>query len=158
MAEKTRAYAVRVDIDASLDRVWAALSSTAALERWMSPGTRMAAQIGGLFSGSLDRVKPFAARIDIYDAPRRIRLVHLPPEEMPAFDGIVVDDILVERREPQTVVRVLGEGFPRSDGYSDFYVGRQMGWRQSLARLKVYLEKHMDFAPAKSQTAKGDWS
>jgi uncharacterized protein YndB with AHSA1/START domain len=158
MAEKTRAYAARVDIDAPLDRVWAALCSTAALERWMSPGTRMAAQVGGLFSGSFDRAKTFVARIDIFDPPRRMRLVHLQPDDMPAFDGIVVDDILVEHRELQTIVRVLGEGFPRAEEYNDFYARRQLGWRQSLARLKVYLEKKMDLTPSTSQTLKGDWS
>jgi uncharacterized protein YndB with AHSA1/START domain len=153
MAEKTRAYAARVDIEAPPARVWAALSTNSALERWMSPGTRIAAQVGGLFSGSLDRKRHFTARVDIFDAPRRIRIVHLQPEEMPGFDAVIVDDIMVEPRGAETLVRVLGEGFPRADEYGEFYMRRQLGWRQSLARLKVYLENEMDLAPTRAPSA-----
>jgi hypothetical protein len=117
----------------------------------------MGAHVGGLFSGSLDRVHSFVARVDVFDPPRRIRLVHLPPEDMPGFAGTVVDDILVEPRGPQTLVRVLGEGFPRAAEYGDFYMRRQLGWRQSIARLKVYLEKQMDLTSITTQAARGSW-
>ncbi len=147
MAEKTRAYAARIDIEAPLERVWAALTTSAAMERWMGAGSKINFQVGGLISGSLDRKRPFSAQIDILTAPRRIRMVHLHPEEVPAFEGAVADDLLVEFRNGQTIVRVLGSGFPTTDEHGTFYMQRQMGWRQSLARLKVYLENRLDLAP-----------
>jgi uncharacterized protein YndB with AHSA1/START domain len=153
MPEKTRAYAARVDIEAPLERVWAALTTTAALERWMAPGSRINAQVGGAISGSLDRKRPFSAHVDVFDVQRRLRIVHLHPEETPPFDGVVVDDILVELRDGQTIVRVLGGGFPRTDEHGAFYMQRQMGWRQSLARLKVFLEKNLDVTPLAPQAA-----
>jgi uncharacterized protein YndB with AHSA1/START domain len=146
MAEKTRAYAARVDIAAPLDRVWAALTTTAAMERWMGAGAKINCRVGGLVAGSLDRKRLFGAHIDVLTEPRRIRLVHLHPEDVPAFEGAVVDDVLVEFRDGQTIVRVLGSGFPRTDEHGAFYMQRQLGWRQSLARLKVYLEKQLDLA------------
>jgi uncharacterized protein YndB with AHSA1/START domain len=146
MAEKTRAYAARVDIEAPLERVWAALTTSPAMERWMGSGSRINFQVGGLIAGSLDRKRSFSAHIDILTVPRRVRMVHLHPEDVPAFEGAVVDDLLVEFRDGRTIVRVLGSGFPRTDEHGAFYMQRQMGWRQSLARLKVYLEKKLDLA------------
>jgi uncharacterized protein YndB with AHSA1/START domain len=148
MAEKTRAYAARVDIEAPLERVWAALTTSAALERWMGAGSKINLQVGGRIAGSLDRKRLFSAHIDVLLAPRRIRMIHLHPEDVPPFEGAVVDDVLVEFRDGQTIVRVLGSGFPRTDEHGAFYMQRQMGWRQSLARLKVYLENRLDLAPA----------
>ena len=147
MAEKTRAYAARVDIEAPLERVWAALTTSAAMERWMGAVSKINFQVGGLISGSLDRKRLFSAHIDILIVPRRIRMVHLHPEDVPPFEGAVVDDLLVEYRDGQTIVRVLGSGFPHTDEHGAFYMQRQMGWRQSLARLKVYLENKLDLAP-----------
>lgn len=144
MSEKTRAYAARVDIAAPLERVWAALTTTAAMERWMAAGAKINCQVGGLVAGSLDRKRTFSAHIDVVMEPRRIRMVHLHPEDVPAFEGAVVDDVLVEFRDGQSIVRVLGSGFPRTEEHGAFYMQRQMGWRQSLARLKVYLEKQLD--------------
>jgi uncharacterized protein YndB with AHSA1/START domain len=151
MAGKTRAYAARVDIDAPAERVWAALTGAEALTKWLSPAARMALQAGGFFNGSLDRVRSFSARVDVFDPPRRIRLVHLKPQELPALEAVIVDDILVERRDEGTILRVLGSGFPREPEFGDFYMRRQLGWRRALARLKVYLEKGMDLGPARKE-------
>ncbi len=148
MAEKTRAYAARVDILAPTERVWAALTTTEALQRWMSPDSRIKAQQGGSLLANLDRRKAFSAHVDVFDPPRRVRLVHLHPDDLPLFDGAIVDDVLIEARSADTIVRVLGSGFPRAAEFGDFYMRRQLGWRQALARLKVYLEKRLDQQPA----------
>ena len=150
MAGNTRAYAARSDIVAPLSRVWDALTQTSDVERWMSKGSRVVARAGGSFSGSLDRRFRFSAHIDVFDSHRRIRLVHLPPENVPRFEGAVIDDILIDVRDDKTILRVLGSNFPRAEEYGSFYMVRQLGWRQALARLKVYLENNMDKLPEKN--------
>jgi uncharacterized protein YndB with AHSA1/START domain len=144
MPANTRAYAARVDVRASTERTWRALTDTAALTRWLSSDAKSAAREGGLMSGRLDRRYLFQAHIDVCDAPRRLRLVHLHPETIPPFEGAIVDDIVVQGGAEATVVRVLGSGFPRATEYGPFYMIRQLGWRAALARLKVYLDTHMD--------------
>lgn len=113
----------------------------------MSSGTQFVPRQGGVFAGSLDRKRRFSAHLDVFEPPRRMRLVHMPPEDVPLFDGVIVDDIFVEPRERDTLVRVLGSGFPRQPELGEFYMRRQLGWRAALARLKVFLEKGLDIQP-----------
>ena len=56
----------------------------------------------------------------------------------------MVDDLMLEPRESHTLVRVLGSGFPADRDWEPTLRRHQAGWRLSLARLKVYLEKNMD--------------
>lgn len=144
MRNKTRAYSARVDIEAPAARVWRALTDNAALARWLSPRARCTARRGGSFTASLDRQHDFTAHIDVFEEARRLRLVHMPPIEVPPFDGAIVDDIVIATQGDKTILRVLGSGFPRDEPYGRFYMVRQIGWRRALARLKVFLEKNMD--------------
>jgi uncharacterized protein YndB with AHSA1/START domain len=145
MAEKTRGFAVRVDINADVARIWRALTDTAALSKWLSPDARIAAREGGSFQGAIDRRNPLIAHIDVFEPGRRMRLIHLSAAGLPSFDGAIVDDLLLLPGvgEP-TVVRLLGSGYPAEPPFEAYYTSNNLGWRQSLARLKVYLEKGLD--------------
>jgi uncharacterized protein YndB with AHSA1/START domain len=144
MPERTLGYALRIDVDAAPERVWSALTSDAKLARWLSTNARVAAREGGSFRGSVDRETEILAHIDVFAPARRLRLIHLPSPALPASDTAVVDDLLLEPRGAHTVVRVLGSGFPSVPPHLDAFRRHQAGWRLSLARLKVYLEKNMD--------------
>lgn len=144
MAERTRGYALRIEVDADAERVWAALTDTARLARWLSSNARMAAREGGSFRGSLDRQAELLAHIDVFMPLRRLRLIHLASPALPAGDSAIVDDLMLEPRGAHTLVRVLGSGFPADPAYEPALRRHHTGWRLSLARLKVYLEKNMD--------------
>lgn len=144
MAERTLGYALRIDIDADPDRVWAALTVDAKLARWLSSNARVSAREGGSFRGSVDRETELLAHIDVFAPARRLRLIHLPPPNQPPMESAIVDDLLLEPRDGLTVIRVLGSGFPREAPFDRLAQRQQVGWRLSLARLKVYLEKNMD--------------
>jgi hypothetical protein len=51
---------------------------------------------------------------------------------------------MLEPRGTSTLLRVLGSGFPAEPAWEPALRRQQSGWRLSLARLKVYLEKNMD--------------
>jgi uncharacterized protein YndB with AHSA1/START domain len=144
MVERSRGYALRIDIRAEPARIWNCLIDVQKLQRWCSPGARISARPGGSLSGSLDRQRDFIAHIDVFDAPRRLRLIHLPSPAVPESDNATVDDIMIEWRAPETVVRVLGSGFSEAQAHSRLLRDHQAGWRLALARLKVYLEKGLD--------------
>ena len=146
MAARTLGYALRIDVDADPQRVWSALTDDAKLARWLSSNARISAREGGSFRGSVDRETELLAHIDVFAPGRRLRLIHLPSPALPALDSAIVDDLLLEPRAAQTVVRVLGSGFPQGAPYEMPLRRHQAGWRLSLARLKVYLEKNMDGA------------
>lgn len=144
MVERSRGYALRIDIRAEPARIWNCLIDVQKLQRWCSPGARISARQGGSISGSLDRQRDFIAHIDVFDAPRRLRLIHLPSAAVPASDSATVDDIMIEWRAPETLVRVLGSGFSEAPAHARLLRDHQAGWRLALARLKVYLEKGLD--------------
>jgi uncharacterized protein YndB with AHSA1/START domain len=144
MVERSRGYALRIDIRAEPARVWNCLIDTRKLQRWCSPGARISAHEGGSMSGSLDRQHDFIAHIDVLEAMRRIRLIHLPSAAVPEGNSATIDDVMIEWRAPETVVRVLGSGFSESSAHARQLRDHQVGWRLALARLKVYLEKGLD--------------
>ncbi len=144
MIARARGYAHRIDINASPERVWRALTETAPLARWCAPDATIRARQGGQFAASVDRVESLEALIDIYDPRRRLRLIHMPRADLPAHDSALVDDFLVEHSGATTIVRLLGSGFPEDRGWDAYYLRLRTGWERALARLKVFLEKHMD--------------
>lgn len=146
MAGRTLGYALRIDVDADPARVWSALTTDAKLSRWLSSNARVSAREGGSFRGSVDRETELLAHIDVFAPGKRLRLIHLPSPALPAGDSAIIDDLLLEPRGAQTLLRVLGSGFPQGAPYEASLRRHQAGWRLSLARLKVYLEKHMDIA------------
>ncbi len=144
MAERARGYAQRIDVKVPPERVWRALTDASRLTRWCSPNSRVSARAGGSFTASLDREREMEAHIDVFEPERRLRLIHLPSMAVPQGDSVTIDDIMIEWRNPMTVVRVLGSGFPDGPQHEQALRRHVLGWRQSLARLKVYLEKNLD--------------
>ena len=144
MAERARGYAQRIDVKVAPSRVWRALTDTARMTRWCSPDARISPRAGGSVTASLDREREMEAHIDVFEPERRLRLIHLPSAAVPHGDSVTIDDIMIEWRNPITVVRVLGSGFPDALEHEQALRRHVLGWRQSLARLKVYLEKNLD--------------
>jgi uncharacterized protein YndB with AHSA1/START domain len=144
MAERARGYAQRIDVNVAPARVWRALTDTSCITRWCSPNSRVSPRAGGSVTASLDREREMEAHIDVFDPERRLRLIHLPSAAVPQGNSVTIDDIMIEWRDPMTVVRVLGSGFPDAPEHDQALRRHVLGWRQSLARLKVYLEKNLD--------------
>ncbi|MCC6171445.1 MAG: SRPBCC domain-containing protein [Gammaproteobacteria bacterium] len=153
MPERTLGYALRIDVDADPLRVWSALTTDVKLARWLSSNARIAAREGGSFRGSVDRESELLAYIDVFAPGRRLRLIHLPSPALPAAETAIVDDLLLEPRGPFTRLRVLGSGFPPVAPWDVLFRRHQAGWRLSLARLKIYLEKNMDGGPSAAEEA-----
>ncbi|MGE0583378.1 MAG: SRPBCC domain-containing protein [Steroidobacteraceae bacterium] len=144
MAGKLRGYAHRIDIEADTARVWRAFTEPKALARWCAPGSAIKPRAGGSFRASVDRINTIDAHIDVFDAQRRLRLIHLERPDLPASDLTLIDDFLLEADGKATIVRLLGSGFPEDPAWDPYYLRLRAGWERALARLKVYLEKNMD--------------
>jgi uncharacterized protein YndB with AHSA1/START domain len=153
MPARTLGYALRIDIEADPGRVWSALTDDVRLVRWLSSNARVVAREGGSFRGSVDRETELLAHIDVFAPARRLRLIHLPSPALPAAESAMVDDVLLEPDGSHTLVRVLGSGFPEGQPWEAALRRHQAGWRLSLARLKVYLEKNMDGGTSAAETA-----
>src|SRR6201996_7876700 len=112
MKDRSRGYAHRVDIAASAQDVWRVLIDPEQLLRWCSPGAEIRARQGGLFRASVDRVTEFEAHIDVFEPPRRLRLIYLPAAQLPPANSVMIDDFILETVKGGTIVRLLGSGVP----------------------------------------------
>ena len=138
---RTRGYAHRIDILAPPSAVWAALVDPAQVARWHGPVTALKLRAGGRYAASLGPNLERDALIDVFDVRHRMRLVYLLPPAMPAFDGALVDDVLLEPAGVGTVVRWLGSGIPEGPLWDAYHLKLRVGTEHALARLKLLLER-----------------
>ena len=78
MAQQTRGYAHRVDIRADIDEVWKSLTEPERLARWCAQQARVDAREGGSYWLRVDAGLTREAHIDVFQPPRRLRLIYLP--------------------------------------------------------------------------------
>ena len=88
------------------------------------------------------------AHIDVFQPPRRLRLIYMPMADLPDDEGVIVDDFLLDAHNPAradaergTVLRLLGSGVPETRAWETMYVRLRNGWERALLRLKASLEK-----------------
>ncbi len=137
----TRGYACLAEIEAPPVRVWRALTEPALVRIWSGAPAEIDARRGGLYRvGADDRIRE--ARIDVYEANRRLRLIYFAERGMPASASAIIDDFMLDvRKGPgHTSMRLLGSGIPETRAWDPFYKRVRIGWERGLARLKVALE------------------
>jgi uncharacterized protein YndB with AHSA1/START domain len=158
MAHQTRGYAHRVDLRADIADVWQSLIEPARLARWYAPQARVDAREGGSFWMLIDADLTREAHIDVYQPPRRLRLIYMPLPGQPSEDTVIVDDFLLhsevatpEKGGALTILRVLGSGIPEGKQWDPLYLRLRNGWERGLLRLKASLEPASGKKPAAAQ-------
>lgn len=141
MTARTRGYAHRIDVRADVKGLWTALTTVRQLGLWCSPGAQISARPGGSFRASVDRVTESEAHIDVFEPPRRMRLIHLPSPSLPPAEVAIVDDFMLDAAAGGTVLRLLGSGFPLDPAWDEIYLLRRTSWERALARLKMLVER-----------------
>jgi uncharacterized protein YndB with AHSA1/START domain len=140
MGDKERGYAHRVDVFAGPEPVWQALTHDEQLRQWCSPKAEIRARQGGLFRASVDRLTELEAHIDVFEPPRRLRLIYLPARHLPPAETVMVDDFILEPMSGGTIVRLLGSGVPTTSEWDTQYRRLRASWQQAMTRLKVFVE------------------
>jgi uncharacterized protein YndB with AHSA1/START domain len=153
MSDKLRGYAHRVDVSATPEKVWQAITQGDHLRKWCSPAADIKAKPGGLFRACVDRVIELEAHIDVYEPRRRLRLIYLPTKALPHTEHTMVDDFILDPMAPGTIVRLLGSGIPTTRDWDAQYKRLRMGWQAAMTRLKVFVEKQMAETGAPADSA-----
>lgn len=143
MAERTRGYAHRIDVQAPVEMVWRGLVDPHLLSLWYGPGARVSPKAGGSYYVRADRDLEREAHIDVFEPGRRLRLIYLAPRGLPANEAVMVDDFILDTEQDMAVLRLLGSGFPMDESWDPYYQRLRGGWAQALARLKVLTEKQL---------------
>jgi uncharacterized protein YndB with AHSA1/START domain len=148
VAERTRGYAHRIDVNAPSAMVWNALVDPKMVSLWYGPGARITAKAGGGYAVRIDRNIEREAHIDVFEAGRRLRLIYMPPAGLPADDAVIVDDFILDTEEGIAVLRLLGSGFPMDENWDTYYQRLRAHWGLALARLKIAVERQVKLKSA----------
>src|ERR1700682_5696725 len=143
----TRAHETRVEIDATVEEVWKAITESDKLSRWFAPkmtvkpgvGGSVLADWGGGLAGKVD--------IEVWEPNRHLRLGEtrdffpLGPGA-PAEPCRLVQDYYLQAEGGRTVLRLVHSGFGSSSAWDGEYEGTRGGWPVCFLRLKYGLERH----------------
>jgi len=135
-----RTVDLTIDIDATLEEVWQALTTGEGIARWFAPYAAVTPGEGGSVSVGWDPKEMWEQPITVWEPQRRMQTA----SEMPSKDGRMVRlavDYYVEVHGGKVRVRLVHSGFDDSS-WDDYIDGLDAGWSFFLFNLKHALERH----------------
>jgi uncharacterized protein YndB with AHSA1/START domain len=136
-----RVLDLTIDIDATLEDVWEALTTGKGIARWFAPYAAVTPGEGGSVSIGWDPKEMWDTPITAWEPLRRMQTA----SEMPSKDGRMVRlavDYYVEAQSGRVRVRLVHSGFDDSSSWDDYIDGLDAGWTFFLFNLKHALERH----------------
>jgi uncharacterized protein YndB with AHSA1/START domain len=136
-----RVIDLSIDIDATLEEVWQALTTGEGIARWFAPHAEVTPGDGGSVSVGWDPKEMWSQPITAWEPLRRMQTA----SEMPSKDGTVVRlavDYYLEAQGGRVRVRLVHSGFDDSGSWDDYIDGLDAGWTFFLFNLKHALERH----------------
>jgi uncharacterized protein YndB with AHSA1/START domain len=141
--EKARAFETSLDIDASRDDVWRALTEAEELMRWFPLEARVTPGPGGSMHWSWGEGWSWETRIDAWEPGRLLRLVqddYRPSDEVAT--SRVAMEFTLETHAGKTRLRLVHSGFGRGAAWDHELDSISEGWPSELRSLRLYLQRH----------------
>lgn len=150
--DQTRAFEMSLDIDASRDDVWRALTQAEELVRWFPLDAQVTPGRGGSMVWSWGEGWEWATRIDAWEPGRLLRLVQddarpydtqgrpLPPGE--SEPARIAMEFTLETHQGRTRLRLVHSGFGHGSAWDNELEGITEGWQAELRSLRYYLGRH----------------
>ena len=130
-----------IDINASAEAVWKALSNGEELKRWFPLDARVTPGEGGSVWLSWGEGSDWESPIEIWKPNEHLRTVDTMPAEGDAPPMRIAVDYIIEGRGGTTTLRLVHSGFS-SATLDDELETMGAGWTTFLSNLKHYLERH----------------
>jgi len=145
---KSRSFSMSLDINATPDDVWRALTEAGELVRWFPLQARVTPGKGGSVFWGWDQQWAWESQIDAWEPGKRLRLV----ENRPAFDvrgeplagpaQQMAMEFTLETNAGRTTLRIVHSGFGEGASWDDELESVSAGWQFELRGLRHYLEHH----------------
>ena len=135
-----RVINLTIDIDATLDEVWQALTTGEGIARWFAPHAAVTPGEGGSVSVGWDPKEMWETPITVWEPQWHMQTA----SEMPSKDGRIVRlavDYYLEAQGGRVRVRLVHSGFDDSGAWDDYIDGLDAGWTYFLFNLKHALER-----------------
>lgn len=143
---KPRGIELTADIDATLEEVWAALTTGDGIARWFAPHAAVTPGEGGSVSVGWDPNEMWAQPITAWEPLKRLQTA----SDMPSADGrmvrLAVDYYLDALEGGRVRVRLVHSGFDDSASWDGYIDGLDAGWSYFLFNLTHALERHRGVA------------
>jgi uncharacterized protein YndB with AHSA1/START domain len=149
MTDLRRAFDFSIDLDASPDQVWRALTEAEELVRWFPLEARVTPGRGGTMFWSWGDTGDWETRIDAWEPGRLLRLVQedarpYDAEGHPLPAGAVESarlamEFTLETHQGKTRLRLVHSGFGRGEAWDHEFEGISEGWQAELRSLRHYL-------------------
>ena len=134
-----RGIDLTIEIDATLEEVWQALTTGEGIARWFAPYAAVTPGEGGSVSVGWDPKEMWSQPITVWEPRRRMQTASEMPKEGRMVRLAV--DYYVEVRGGKVRVRLVHSGFDDSS-WDDYIDGLEAGWSFFLFNLKHALERH----------------
>lgn len=149
----TREHRHQIDIDATSDQVWRAISDGEELTRWFADSARVTPGEGGTVTVGWEAEDGANSEgtsvIDVWQPGSRLRLVDQPGPGLPEIEEPTIQEWTIEVVGGRTVLTLVHSGFPDTDDWDDIYDSTDHGWDIFFHNLQFYLERH----PGKPRSA-----
>lgn len=140
-----RVIDLTIDIDATLEEVWQALTTGEGIARWFAPHAAVTPGEGGSVSVGWDPKEMWSQPITVWEPMRRMQTA----SEMPSADGRMMRlavDYYLEVHGGRVRVRLVHSGFDDGESWDGYIDGLDAGWTFFLFNLKHALERHRGVA------------
>jgi uncharacterized protein YndB with AHSA1/START domain len=137
-----------IDIDATPEEAWRALTDAGELVRWFPLQARVTPGAGGSMFWAWGENWAGEARIEIWDPNRRLVLT----ENRQAFDAVgkplpgerqaMAMEFTLDTHAGGTRLRLVHSGFGSGDNWDDELDSTSAGWQHELRSLRHYLQRH----------------
>lgn len=147
-----RAFEMTIDLDASPEDVWRALTEAGELVRWFPLDAKVTPGKGGSMHWSWGDAWAWGTRIAEWQPGRRLKLVQ---DEFRPYDATghalpgaklervaLALEFTLETHAGKTRLRFVHSGFGRGDAWDDEFDGISLGWPMELRSLRHYLGRH----------------
>jgi uncharacterized protein YndB with AHSA1/START domain len=143
--EESRTLDIELDLEASPEDVWRALTEAEELVRWFPLQADSIPGVGGKISFGWDGEWESDLEIEVWEPQKHLRTTWPWTEEDQRGDEVsqvVVDYYIEVRSGGGTRLRLVHSGFPVGPEWDDIFDGTRRGWSYELRSLKHYLENH----------------
>jgi uncharacterized protein YndB with AHSA1/START domain len=139
---------MEIDIAASPEDVWRALTDAGELVRWFPLQARVTPGVGGTMFWGWEDHWASEARIEAWEPARRLRLV----EDRQAFDvegrplagnrQTMAMEFTLDTHAGRTRLRLVHSGFGSGESWDDELDSTGAGWQHELRSLRHYVQRH----------------
>ena len=141
--KNTRDIELSVELDASPEDVFRAVTEGTELAKWLAPEARTTAPEGGK-KGSIwiswGEGMSAEHEIEIFDPPKRIR--HPSGKNGESKAELYADWSIEAREGGTTTLRLVHSGFSTSADWDDDFEAHARGWRLMMQNLRQYFAQH----------------